>query len=115
MFGSAYQNGASKAPMAPKMDLAFYFHRGRHDFSTMHGENMALSPHNRISPGSAGVTRADIIKLLLFLSRETSIASSLMKQHQEKPIPFQCWTKGFSQREGLSGITTLGTSLQLLP
>lgn len=24
--------------MALEMDLAFYFHQGRHDFSTMHGE-----------------------------------------------------------------------------
>lgn len=40
--------------MAPEMDLAFYFQRGRHDLVRCMGENMAPSPFNRISPGSVG-------------------------------------------------------------
>lgn len=57
--------------MPLEMDLAFYFHQGRHDFSAMHGGK--YGPKS-VQPYFTGVEvghSADIIKLLLVGNRET--------------------------------------------
>lgn len=56
--------------MALEMDLAFYFHRGRHDLVQCMGK---IWPQVRSTVFHSGrrVGGADIIKLLLLQNRET--------------------------------------------
>lgn len=103
--------------MASEMDLAFYFHQGRHDFSTMHGENMAPSPLNRISLGSCGSPARTLLNCYSsrIVRRDLCLSSSLTDSFTCMQWSFLMWIclARFAMLLKLVGKSTLGPYLDL--
>lgn len=105
------------ALMASEMDLAFYFHQGRHDFSTMHGENMAPSPLNRISLGSCGSPARTLLNCYSsrIVRRDLCLSSSLTDSFTCMQWSFRMWIclARFAMLLKLVGKSMLGPYLDL--